>query len=44
MSKEEYHSPYVGIGNNPVSTVDPDGGKGTDWYLPKGAKLTSEAV
>lgn len=40
----QYDSPYVGMGNNPLGTVDPDGGKGTDWYLPKGAKLTSEAV
>lgn len=32
------------MGNNPVGTVDPDGGKGTEWYLPIGAKLTSEAV
>ena len=23
----QYHSPYLGMGNNPVSRVDPDGGK-----------------
>ncbi len=40
----QYYSPYVGMGNNPIGTIDPDGGKGTDWYLPKGGKLTSEAV
>jgi RHS repeat-associated protein len=26
----QYHSPYVGMGNNPVSGVDPDGGKFLD--------------
>jgi len=24
----QFHSPYVGVGNNPISTVDPDGGWG----------------
>ncbi len=26
----QYHSPYVGMGNNPVNRVDPDGG--FDWW------------
>jgi RHS repeat-associated protein len=26
----QYHSPYVGMGNNPVNGVDPDGGKFLD--------------
>lgn len=26
--KAEFHSPYMGMGNNPISTVDPDGGCG----------------
>ncbi len=25
--KRQYYSPYVGMGNNPVNAVDPDGGK-----------------
>ena len=31
----EFHSPYVGMGNNPMNLIDPDGGM-TD--PPKGAK------
>ena len=28
------------MGNIPIDIVDPDGGKDTDWYLPKvGTKL-----
>jgi RHS repeat-associated protein len=26
----QYHSPYMGMGNNPITRVDPDGG--FDWY------------
>lgn len=33
--KHEFHSPYVGMGNNPMNLIDPDGGA-TD--PPKGAK------
>lgn len=29
----EYHSPYLGMGNNWVNQVDPDGGE--DWYRDK---------
>ncbi len=28
----EFHSPYLGMGNNPVSLIDPDGGQTDDWY------------
>lgn len=31
----EFHSPYLGMGNNPISNIDPDGGLGnpvTDKY------------
>ncbi|MCA4900649.1 MAG: fibronectin type III domain-containing protein, partial [Cytophagales bacterium] len=28
----QFYSPYVGMGNNPVSGVDPDGGKFFDFY------------
>jgi RHS repeat-associated protein len=31
----QYSSPYVAVGNNPVSGVDPDGGEGTDYYKNK---------
>ncbi|SFC78889.1 RHS repeat-associated core domain-containing protein [Parapedobacter composti] len=40
----QYWSPYVGMGNDPVNGIDPDGGERTDWYLPLGARSTSEAV
>lgn len=35
----QYYSPYVGMGNNPISKIDPDGGKGKDWYLPIGGRV-----
>ncbi|MBN8696071.1 MAG: hypothetical protein J0L87_06040 [Bacteroidetes bacterium] len=28
----QYHSPYLGMGNNPINKIDPNGGRGTDWY------------
>ena len=33
--KREFPSGYVGMGNNPVSKTDPDGGGTKDWYLHK---------
>jgi len=38
----QYASPYLGMGNNPISRIDPDGGE--DWYLPKGETDQSKAV
>lgn len=31
----EFHSPYVGMGNNPMNLIDPDGGHTDDWYRNK---------
>ncbi|NQX82820.1 MAG: hypothetical protein HRT66_12635 [Flavobacteriaceae bacterium] len=28
----QYASPYLGMGNNPISMMDPDGGYSKDWY------------
>ncbi|MCT4644997.1 MAG: RHS repeat-associated core domain-containing protein [Carboxylicivirga sp.] len=33
--KGQYHSPYLAMGNNPVSRVDPDGGA-DGWVKPEG--------
>ncbi|NVO33135.1 hypothetical protein [Hymenobacter lapidiphilus] len=37
----QYYSPYVGMGNNPVNSVDPDGGK--DWFRNKSGALEYDA-
>ncbi|WP_417800652.1 polymorphic toxin type 43 domain-containing protein [Tenacibaculum sp.] len=31
--KREFNSPYLGMGNNPMNKIDPDGGETDDWYL-----------
>jgi RHS repeat-associated protein len=31
--KKQYYSGYVGMGNNPINGVDPDGGKFLDWFV-----------
>ena len=32
---KQYHSPYMAMGNNPISSIDPDGGHSDDDYLLK---------
>lgn len=32
----QYFSPYLGMGNNPVSNIDPSGGYNPDWFIPEG--------
>jgi len=34
----EFSSPYLGIGNNPINKIDPDGGKTDDWVSKDGGK------
>ena len=33
--KHQYASPYLGMGNNPLSLIDPDGGSTNDFYKNK---------
>lgn len=47
----QYHSPYVGMGNNPISRIDPGGGKDGCDNCPKnydgsyvGSKMLDEIV
>ncbi|GAB1858708.1 hypothetical protein MHTCC0001_35480 [Flavobacteriaceae bacterium MHTCC 0001] len=35
----QYSSPYLGVGNNPIRKVDPDGGKANDWFYDKDGNL-----
>ena len=35
----QYASPYLGMGNNPIGIVDPDGGEGNDWYKTEGGDV-----
>lgn len=37
----QYSSPYLGMGNNPISRVDPDGG--LDWHYDNDGNLVSDA-
>ncbi len=40
--KREFSSPYLGMGNNPLNKIDPDGGSTAgpdDWVRGKGSKL-----
>ncbi len=30
--KRQYYSPYLGLENNPVTLIDPDGGSSRTWY------------
>lgn len=37
--KKQYDSPYVGMGNNPVSSVDPDGGETENQGIDKNGNI-----
>jgi len=39
----QYYSPYVGIGNDPINGVDPDGGKKMDWFVNQKTNQVLEA-
>jgi hypothetical protein len=34
----QYASPYLGMGNNPMNLIDPDGGQTDDWWKNKDGK------
>ncbi len=36
----QYASPYLGMGNNPISRIDPNGGE--DWHYDKNGNLVSD--
>jgi len=38
--KHQYHSPYLGMGNNPIKRIDPDGGD--DFYFDGSGNLLSD--
>ncbi len=38
--KHQYASPYLGMGNNPISRIDPDGGDDNDYGLDANGKVT----
>ncbi len=42
--KNQYHSVYVGMGNNPVSGIDPDGGETLDDYYIDVVKGTVKVI
>lgn len=35
----QFHSPYLGMGNNPMNGTDPDGGKFFDWFRDQNGNL-----
>jgi hypothetical protein len=37
----EFSSPYLGMGNNPISLIDPDGGS-TDWHRDSDGNLVAD--
>ena len=37
----EFFSPYLGMGNNPISRIDPDGG--SDWHPDENGNLVADA-